>query len=62
VAAAARMMRRCGTDAVIVVDPDGRPLGILTGGDVIALLAKPEPDAKPERETAQGPRRRDLRP
>lgn len=62
VAAAARMMRRCGTDAVIVVDPDGRPLGILTGGDVIALLAKPERDARPERETAQGPRGRDLRP
>ena len=42
VATAARMMRRCGTDAVIVVDPDRRPLGILTGGDVIALLAKPD--------------------
>jgi CBS domain-containing protein len=42
VATAARTMRRCGTDAVIVVDPDRRPLGILTGGDVIALLAKPD--------------------
>ncbi len=42
VAAAARMMHRCGTDAVIVVDADRRPLGILTGGDVIALLAKPD--------------------
>jgi CBS domain-containing protein len=42
VATAARMMRRCGTDAVIVVDSDLRPLGILTGGDVIALLAKPD--------------------
>lgn len=42
VATAARMMRHCGTDAVIVVDTDRRPLGILTGGDVIALLAKPD--------------------
>ncbi len=42
VAAAARIMHRCGTDAVIVVDTDRRPLGILTGGDVIALLAKPD--------------------
>jgi CBS domain-containing protein len=42
VATAARVMRRCATDAVIVVDPDRRPLGILTGGDVIALLAKPD--------------------
>ena len=41
-ATAARAMRRCGTDAVIVVDPDRRPLGIVTGGDLIALLAKPD--------------------
>lgn len=44
VSTAARMMRRYGTDAVIVVDSDRRALGILTGGDVIALLAKPERD------------------
>lgn len=42
VAIATRVMRRCGTDAVLVIDRDRRPLGILTGGDVIALLAKPD--------------------
>jgi CBS domain-containing protein len=42
VTSAARMMHRCGTDAVIVINEDRRPLGILTGGDVIALLAKPD--------------------
>lgn len=42
-ATAARVMRHCGTEAVIVVDHDHRPLGILTSGDVIALLAKPDP-------------------
>jgi predicted transcriptional regulator len=41
-AGAAHVMRRCGTDAVVVVD-HGRPVGVLTGGDVIALLAKHDP-------------------
>jgi CBS domain-containing protein len=54
VATAARMMRSCATDAVIVVDPDRRPLGILTGGDVIALLAKPDREG-----TNRPPRRSD---
>jgi CBS domain-containing protein len=40
--AAAHVMRRCGTDAVIVVDR-ARPIGVLTGGDLIALLAKRDP-------------------
>ena len=38
---AARRMRRCGADAVAVVDADGSPVGVLTAGDLIALLAKP---------------------
>jgi CBS domain-containing protein len=42
---AARIMRHCGTDAVVVVDNDRRPVGVLTGSDVIALLAKPDPEA-----------------
>ncbi|WP_432837996.1 CBS domain-containing protein [Dactylosporangium sp. CA-092794] len=42
VATAARVMRHCGTDAVIVVDPHRRPLGVLTSNDVIAILAKPD--------------------
>jgi CBS domain-containing protein len=50
VATAARTMRHCGTDAVIVVDVEHRPLGILTGGDVLALLAKPDREG-PERHT-----------
>ncbi|MFC7546708.1 HPP family protein [Plantactinospora sp. GCM10030261] len=36
---AARLMRTAGVDAVAMVDDDGRPVGILTGGDLIALLA-----------------------
>lgn len=44
VGVAVRAMRRCGTDAVVVVDRDRRPLGVLTGGDLIALLAKPDPE------------------
>jgi CBS domain-containing protein len=43
--AAAQVMRHCGTDAVIVVD-HGRPIGVLTGGDVVALLAKRDPDKR----------------
>jgi CBS domain-containing protein len=39
VAAAAKVMRRCGTDAVVVADPDLRPIGVMTSGDIIALLA-----------------------
>ncbi len=42
-AAAAKVMRRCGTDAVVVTDPDLRPIGVLTSGDIIALLARPDP-------------------
>jgi CBS domain-containing protein len=43
VADAARMMRRCETDAVVVVGNDHRPIGVLTAGDLVALLAKPQP-------------------
>ncbi|WP_203924512.1 CBS domain-containing protein [Rugosimonospora africana] len=44
VAAAAKVMRRCGSDAVVVADPDLYPIGVLTSGDIIALLAKPDPE------------------
>jgi CBS domain-containing protein len=44
VVVAARVMRHCGTDAVVVVDDGRRPVGVLTGSDVIALLAKPDPE------------------
>ncbi|HEX7746178.1 MAG TPA: CBS domain-containing protein [Micromonosporaceae bacterium] len=37
---AARMMRAGHIDAVIVVDDDRRPVGILTGSDLVALLAR----------------------
>ncbi|MEJ3747035.1 CBS domain-containing protein [Actinomycetes bacterium KLBMP 9797] len=37
---AARAMRDSGTDAVVVVDEEGAPVGIVTGTDLIALLAR----------------------
>jgi CBS domain-containing protein len=36
---AARLMRSKATDAVVVVDATGTPVGIVTGSDLIALLA-----------------------
>ena len=39
VAAAARLMRADGVDAVAVLDADHRPVGIVTGSDLVALLA-----------------------
>jgi CBS domain-containing protein len=38
---AARLMHHCGTDAVVVVDAEDEPIGVLTAGDLVALLAKP---------------------
>ncbi len=43
VADAARTMRRCGTDVVVVVDHDVRPIGVVTTSDLVAVLAKPRP-------------------
>lgn len=40
VVAAARAMRAAKTDAVAVVDPGGAVLGIVTGTDLISLLAR----------------------
>jgi CBS domain-containing protein len=37
---AAEVMRRTGVDAVAVVDADGWPVGVVTGSDLVALLAK----------------------
>lgn len=37
---AAAMMRDFGVDAVAVVDADGAPVGVVTGSDLVALLAK----------------------
>jgi CBS domain-containing protein len=36
---AARMMRRYGIDAVAVIDSDGVPVGMVTGSDLVGLLA-----------------------
>ncbi|MFB9236545.1 HPP family protein [Plantactinospora siamensis] len=36
---AARLMRTAGVDAVAVVDAAGRPVGVVTGGDLVAVLA-----------------------
>lgn len=35
----ARIMQSAGDDAVAVLDPEGRPAGIVTGSDLVALLA-----------------------
>lgn len=37
---AARLMRKAGVDAVAVVDSSRRPIGIVTGSDLVCLLAK----------------------
>ncbi|HEU0237949.1 MAG TPA: CBS domain-containing protein [Micromonosporaceae bacterium] len=37
---AARLMRSRATDAVVVVDATGAAVGILTGSDLVALLAR----------------------
>ncbi|GIH07878.1 hypothetical protein Rhe02_59450 [Rhizocola hellebori] len=37
---AAKLMGANGIDAVAVTDTEGRPVGIVTGGDLVALLAK----------------------
>jgi CBS domain-containing protein len=38
----ARVMHRCGSDAVVVVDGDLRPIGVVTASDLVALIAKPQ--------------------
>ena len=40
VADAAKLMGECGTDAVAVVDDHGRPAGVVTGSDLVRLLAR----------------------
>ncbi len=37
---AARRMRSFGVDAVAVIDADSKPVGVITGSDFIALLAR----------------------
>lgn len=37
---AARLMRDARTDAVVIVDAQARPIGIVTGSDLVSLLAK----------------------
>jgi CBS domain-containing protein len=39
---AARLMRSVGVDALAVVDPQGRPVGVVTDSDLIALLSEGE--------------------
>jgi CBS domain-containing protein len=36
----ARLMRSAGVDAVAVAEADGQPIGIVTGTDLVALLAR----------------------
>lgn len=37
---AARLMHDARTDAVVIVDEQARPLGMVTGSDLVSLLAK----------------------
>ena len=54
VADVARVMDTDGVDAVAVIDREGRPLGLVTGGDLIALIAHHVPAAEePDREPAR---------
>jgi CBS domain-containing protein len=41
----ARRMHMDAVDAVVVIDRTGRPVGIVTGGDLISLLARAVPTA-----------------
>jgi CBS domain-containing protein len=36
---AALAMHMCGTDAVVVIDEDQRPIGVLTAADLVTLIA-----------------------
>jgi predicted transcriptional regulator len=38
---AAQIMHGCGTDAVVIVDEAGTPVGVLTTADLVNLLAAP---------------------
>lgn len=38
---AALTMHSCGTDAVVVVDAEGDPIGIVTAADLVDLIAQP---------------------
>jgi CBS domain-containing protein len=51
---AVRSMIGAGVNRLPVVDPAGRPLGVLTRDDVLRALARPAPEAK---EAAGGPER-----
>jgi CBS domain-containing protein len=50
----ARVMHTDGVDAVVVIDRGGRPLGLVTGGDLIALIAHHVPETEdPDQELTQ---------
>ena len=37
----ARVLRQCATDAVVILDEAGRPLGVVTTADLVAVIAGP---------------------
>jgi CBS domain-containing protein len=49
----ARIMHRCGSDAIVVVDGDLRPIGVVTASDLVALIAKPQFAGPPSDPTAE---------
>ena len=58
----ARLMHADRVDAVVVVDNDGHPLGVLTGSDLVALIAtdvRTDEDVPPEADPRGSPPKAD---
>jgi CBS domain-containing protein len=49
----ARVMHTDGVDAVAVIDRSGRPIGLVTGGDLIALMAHHIPTDETDEDLSQ---------
>jgi CBS domain-containing protein len=52
----ARVMHTDAVDAVAVIDRTGRPIGLVTGGDLIAMLAHHIPTDNPDEDLSQAVR------
>jgi len=52
----ARVMHTDGVDAVAVIDRTGRPIGLVTGGDLIALMAHHIPTDEADEDLSQAVR------
>jgi CBS domain-containing protein len=52
----ARVMHTDGVDAVAVIDRTGRPIGLVTGGDLVALMAHHIPTDEADEDLSQSVR------